>query len=49
MMKPLALLLALLAVATVTSCANLPDANGEYATHDHGDLNRPGRALPPGP
>jgi hypothetical protein len=46
MLKPITLLLALLALATVTGCQDFPGANGEYATHDHGDLNRPARAQP---
>jgi hypothetical protein len=46
MMKPLTFLLAVMALVAVTGCQDIPGANGEYATHDHGDLNRPARALP---
>jgi hypothetical protein len=45
-MKPITLLLALFALAFVTACQNTPGESGQYATKDHGDLNRPGRALP---
>jgi hypothetical protein len=46
MMKPITLLLALLGVALLTACQDTPGDNGQYATHDHGAMNRPARALP---
>jgi hypothetical protein len=31
----------LLALVLGTGCKNMPGADGQYATHDHGDDNRP--------
>ena len=40
-MKPLAaLLVLLLATFHLVACKGAPGGDGEYATHDHGDLNR---------
>jgi hypothetical protein len=40
-MKPIAaLLILLLATLGVAACKTLPGADGEYATHDRGALNR---------
>ena len=46
MTKPITLFLAMFALAFVAACQSIPGDNGQYATMDHGDLNRPGRALP---
>lgn len=40
-MRPIAALLVLLLAALgLAACKNAPGANGEYATHDRGALNR---------
>jgi hypothetical protein len=40
-MKPIAaLLILLLAAFGLAGCKSLPGADGEYATHDRGALNR---------
>jgi hypothetical protein len=41
MRKLAALALVLIAVVHVAGCKNAPGANGRYATHDHGQDNRP--------
>ena len=41
-MRRLAVLaLILIAAVHVAGCKNAPGANGQYATHDHGQDNRP--------
>ena len=40
-MKPIVTVLMLLTIGLgLAGCKNAPGANGEYATHDHGYLNR---------
>jgi hypothetical protein len=41
MMRSCAFAIALLAFAIAVGCKNMPGANGQYATHDHGNDNRP--------
>lgn len=43
-------LLIVAVLATCASCANMPGADGRYATHDRGNNNREGgRGLPTTP
>ena len=44
-MRIVAIALALLLGALVGGCKDMPGADGRYATHDHGALNR-GNASP---
>jgi len=46
MVKSIALLFTLLGIVFLVACQDLPGTDGQYATHDHGDMNRPPRALP---
>ena len=39
-MKPLAVVLALLAAICLGGCKGLPGGDGQYATHDRGQNNR---------
>ena len=39
-MKALGLVFALLAAVCLAGCKDAPGANGQYATHDRGALNR---------
>ena len=36
-----AIALILFAIASISSCKDVPGADGQYATHDHGQNNRP--------
>jgi hypothetical protein len=42
MMKLSAVLFAVFATLVVAGCADMPGADGRYATHDRGGLNREG-------